>query len=259
MVLDVLKVHRVGYVRQLVELARVRKQVRVLGEAALVALEVAVVHGVEAHQRREEAPVGLGDRVVADEVALAAEQLLELVECREQLGVRLLVRGLARREAGAVDAVVDGVVDALVDGVDGRPQRLGVVVVRVLCRRRRHDVGELAVEHANDLGRLVVDDGRGLLVPQHRHRHAPGVVGVGLDVQLVQAREAVHRVADDARVLGLVERPRLGGHVRRHDTEPDRMLEAFEFEEEVHARRPRTSEANVDLRPSTRSESVSLE
>jgi len=55
--------------------------------------------GVEAHQCREEAPVGLGQRV-PDQVAPAREALLERVEPREHLFHGLVVGGLSRREAG---------------------------------------------------------------------------------------------------------------------------------------------------------------
>jgi hypothetical protein len=113
--------------RPLVELARVGPQVRVVHDAAAVAAEVQVVDGVEAHERGEQAPVGLGDPV-AGEVAARAEQLLEVGERLEQLVDGLVVGLLGAGEPGAVDAVVDGRVDALVDAVDLVAQRGGVEV-----------------------------------------------------------------------------------------------------------------------------------
>ena len=38
------------------------------------------------------------------------------------------------------------------------------------------DAAKFAVEHADDFGRLVVDDAPRLLVPQRRHRDLAGVV-----------------------------------------------------------------------------------
>ena len=59
-----------------------------------IALEVAVIDGVEAHQRGEQPPVGLGD-ALADQIALPREPLLQRVQRREQLAERFLVGGLA--------------------------------------------------------------------------------------------------------------------------------------------------------------------
>ncbi len=69
--LDVVEVDSISEARRLEEVARVRPQHRHLAELLAVALEVAVVHGVEAHQGDEEAHVGLGDGVAHQE-ALAS-------------------------------------------------------------------------------------------------------------------------------------------------------------------------------------------
>src|SRR5215475_4839937 len=50
--LDVIEVDRLGDAGVLVEVAGVRPEIRVVGEPAEVALEVVVVHGVEADERR---------------------------------------------------------------------------------------------------------------------------------------------------------------------------------------------------------------
>src|SRR3546814_5501759 len=114
-VLDVMQVHRVGDTGHLVELAGVAPQVGVVDETLPVALEVAVVDRIEAHQRGEQAPVGFG-HPVAQQVALAREALLQVVERREERVVGFLVGLLRGGEAGFVDAVVDAPVDRLVDG-----------------------------------------------------------------------------------------------------------------------------------------------
>jgi hypothetical protein len=66
--LDVVEVDRVAEARRLEQVAGIRPQRGELAELVAVALEVAVVDGVEAHERGEQAHVGLGDRV-AHEVA----------------------------------------------------------------------------------------------------------------------------------------------------------------------------------------------
>ena len=105
--------------------------------------------------------------VSAHEVAARREARVELVERVEEPAERALVGALRAREAGAVDAVVDVLVDELVELVDLGAQLLGQVVeLRLLG-----EGVELAVEHADDLARLVVDDAAALAIPEHRHRH----------------------------------------------------------------------------------------
>src|SRR3954466_9548918 len=65
---DVVEADGLGDAGRLIEGARVRPQVRVVDDPLQRALEVDVVDGVEAHERREQAPVGL-DEPVAEQVA----------------------------------------------------------------------------------------------------------------------------------------------------------------------------------------------
>ena len=74
--LDVVEVDRVAEARRLEEVTGVGPEHRQLGELGAVALEVAVIDGVEAGERGEQADVGLGDRV-ADQVALALQPLAD--------------------------------------------------------------------------------------------------------------------------------------------------------------------------------------
>src|SRR3546814_5404317 len=69
-------------------------------------------------------------------------------------------------------SVVHGRVNALVDGVDLLAQRLRVIVARP---RAQLVIGR--VEHADDLRRLVADDGVGSRVPEQRHRDPSGHPG----------------------------------------------------------------------------------
>ena len=58
--LDMIEVDRRCNVAELVEIAQVAPEVRIVDDAAEIALEMSDVHGIEADQRDEEAPIGLG-------------------------------------------------------------------------------------------------------------------------------------------------------------------------------------------------------
>ena len=115
--LDLVQRERLRDVRLVEEVGRVAEQVRVLDQPRAVAAEVRVVDGVEAQQRRQQAPVGLGDRV-AGQVAAVGQQRLEPVERGEDTAVGLVVGLLRAGEAGAVDAVLELAVDPVVELVD---------------------------------------------------------------------------------------------------------------------------------------------
>ena len=84
------EVDRVGHIWALVQLARIRPQVRIIDQPTEVALEVPDVDRIEAGKGREQAPVRLGD-AVAREIALTAEARLELVQRVEQRRDRLVL------------------------------------------------------------------------------------------------------------------------------------------------------------------------
>ena len=69
MPLDVRDAHGLGHAGNLIELAQVIAQIGIVGDAAQVALEMAVVDRVEAHQRGEQPPVGFRE-LCAGEIAL---------------------------------------------------------------------------------------------------------------------------------------------------------------------------------------------
>jgi hypothetical protein len=58
-VLDMLKIHRLGDARQAVNVAGETPERRVIHDAPQIALEVAVIYGVEPHQGREQSDVGM--------------------------------------------------------------------------------------------------------------------------------------------------------------------------------------------------------
>ena len=61
MPLDMVEVHGVGDAVGLIEVFEVAKEVRVIDDSPEVALEMAVVDGVEAHEGDEQAPIGFDE------------------------------------------------------------------------------------------------------------------------------------------------------------------------------------------------------
>ena len=59
--LDVVEVHGVGDAVGLIEVFEVAKEVWVIDDSPEVALEMAVVDGVEAHEGDEQAPIGFDE------------------------------------------------------------------------------------------------------------------------------------------------------------------------------------------------------
>ena len=152
---------------------------------------------------------------------------------------RVVVGLLGAGEAGAVDAVVELGVDPLAERVDLVAQRLGVEVeIRVAG-----EVVERRAEHADDLGRLVVDDRAGLLVPQHRDADAVVVVRVGGAVGLGEEVEAV----DVVDVAPARERPAALVAVRMQVGDPDRVLEALQHAHDHRPVRPRAGQRDVEV------------
>src|SRR3569833_1041507 len=96
-----------------------------------IAFEVRVIHGIEAQQRREQAPVGGGD-ARAQQVTPLRQTDVHLVERGEQGIAGLFVGLLRRREASAVRASVDAFVNFGVERIPLRTQR-GASPMRQPC------------------------------------------------------------------------------------------------------------------------------
>ena len=229
--LDLVEVGVVAERRGLEQVARVAPEVRQLGQLLPVALEVAVVDGVEPRQRGEQPDVGLGDRVAHQE-ATVGEPLLEPVQRRPEPVVGRLVGLLGAGEAAAVDAVVDLGEHPLHDLLHlvaevGRPQVGGIRAVVV---------GPLEEEVVGDPREVVGDDLAGRHVDHRGHGDAARVVGVAGVERLLEPLDAQHRVA--AAVVE-VEGPAVlvvggPGHA-----EADHVLEAEQLPDDDRAGRPR--------------------
>src|SRR5580693_123767 len=87
------KIDRVSEARRLPQITGISPQHWHLAQLAPIALEMSLVHRVEARERWPQADVGFGDRVT-DEVAAGCEPLRQPVEPLEELLVRVVVRVL---------------------------------------------------------------------------------------------------------------------------------------------------------------------
>ncbi len=92
---------------------------------------------------------------------------------------------------------------------------------------------------------LIADDCLFSPVPQNRHRHAAGIGGIGLGVDLVQEVEAVERIAGGA-VLGQ-EGPAVGAHEMMDDRDGNHVLEFFQCPKDQRPVRPGTGKRDIEM------------
>jgi hypothetical protein len=93
------------------------------------------------------------------------------------------------REAGFVDTVIDPVINAGIDRIDFTAKRFRIVIAG-----RRANVIKGAIEHTDNIRRLIADDGFLLCIPQHRHRDPAGVIRIRLQVKLVEIIESIQPI-----------------------------------------------------------------
>src|SRR5580693_9895739 len=197
--LDLIDADGLGNAGHGIKIAQIIPQVGIVGDAAQIALEMAVIDGVETDERGEQPPVRFGD-LTADQITLPRQALFELIESDENGAGGFFVGCLAGGKAGAIDAVIDVRIDEVVDAIDFGAQFRGIVIGAHIGERI-----EGGIEHADDFGGFVVDDGTALLVPQHRNRHAAGIMRIGEKIDFSKRRLAVDLVARAA--LGGAEFP----------------------------------------------------
>src|SRR5260370_2039658 len=111
----------------------------------------------------------------------------------------------------------------------------------VVCGKRP----ERTVEHANDLGRLVVDAGLLLFIPQHRDGGAAAVERIGEGIDFVQIGCAVERVTVGAGVVA--EAPALIGQARLDYADRYDVIETFELAHEQRPGRPWAGQSHVEV------------
>ena len=176
---------------KLINVASKSKEIWVLNETLLVGLEVDHVSRVEANERHKEADISFSDSR-ASEVARLGENGFGLFQMFEQFVVCFFVSLLAFGESTSIHAIVDVGVDPRVQFLYLRAQMLGIQIQRRVLRQ----VVELLVEHANDIGRLVVYDALGDLIVKDGNSVVSRVQAIGLFVDLTKPLEAVVRVGE---------------------------------------------------------------
>src|SRR5882724_3466482 len=112
MTLDMIEINRLGDTGLLIQVHKITLEVRVIDNAADVALEVTMVDDVKPDEGAEKAPVGFDDATV-EQVPAFREARLQFIECFKEFSARDLVRPLARGEPGLVNAVVDVLVEKI--------------------------------------------------------------------------------------------------------------------------------------------------
>src|SRR6266850_4282374 len=92
---DVREVDRGTDLRQLIQRPCVVPEGRIFDQRTPIAFEVPVIDRIEANQRRKQADVSLGE-LIANEIAMRGQPLLEPVQGSENALVRPFVRDLRR-------------------------------------------------------------------------------------------------------------------------------------------------------------------
>lgn len=158
------------------------------------------VDRVKAHERDERPNIGLCKGcTVACKPALLGQDLLHPVQCLKHLNDGFVIGGLGGSKAAAVDTVIQLRVYPRVDFVNLGAERLRVQVESGVLS----DGVALAGKHADDLGRLIADDGACLGV----HQHGDSELG-----HLCTSRKLVIQLAHSGGAVDLVAS---GGRERR--------------------------------------------
>lgn len=157
-------------------------------DVAKIGLEMLDVDGIESDDGGEESDIGFGDVGAKVKGTRRRGQVgFDAVKRFEQLSHVLLVCFLGGCKAGFVDAVVDVVIYPGIGFVDLGLQVFGEQ--NDVAVFGGDDVVEFGVEHANDLGGFVRDNGLVLLVPEGGDGEASRVVFVGGKVQVTKVSE----------------------------------------------------------------------
>src|SRR6516164_49702 len=100
-------------------------------------------------------------------------------------------------------------------------------------------------EHAHDLGRFIIYDRPGTLVPQDGHGNPAGIGGIHGCVDLMQEAGMVDWVRNHTRRL--VKRPAVLKHQPTDDRNVDHRLQALERAHYQRAVRPGAGKADIEM------------
>ena len=168
--LDVVEIDRLGDSWKRVNPLDIGRHCGIVGKLPDVALEQAVIGCIETDQRDKQPDIGLRQVIAEEEGATIRQAAFKGVQHREDVRYRFLIGRLAGREASFIDAVAKLLVYLLVQRVDFR-----TACLRIEIDSRVAESVERRIQHAQDVARLVVDDGLPFLVPEDRDRGAAGI------------------------------------------------------------------------------------
>lgn len=241
--LDVRELSRLAKRREIpIQIPQPPMQLRIpRPDVTQITLEVLHIHHVKPHDGREQPHIRLRQplpHVKRPLLRRPCQIRLRPVQALEQPRHGLFVGALRRREPRLIHAVIDVVVRPRVHRLDSVAEVSGEQVeLRRLVAGVVQQVVELGVEHADDLGGFVGDDGRGRLVPERGHGEASVVVGRDGVVEVAEVCDGGVGVewvgrdvfAGQGGVVGWVdEAPAALAHVVVHAGEGDDGFEALE-------------------------------
>lgn len=165
-------------------------------DCELVALEMSDVDRIEPDHGGEKANIGFGHDISADELLLPKSLFDTLLRLEHQISI-LLVLGLGGSKARLVHAIVQVIVDPSVSFVDGRQEACRTQVKSWVTS----NLIELGIEHTDNFGTLVVDDGVEFLIPEDGDGETAVVVRIGTEVEVTDVLAVVEGVGNAAGCL----------------------------------------------------------
>lgn len=237
---NMVEVDRLPDARHLVDVAQETMQVQVVADTVLVALKVGDIDRIKANQRGPQANVRFR-QAIARQVAMLAQDLFQAFQRFKHLSDRFVIRFLAGGETGLIDTVIDVVVNPAVQFINFLAQLHRIVISGTGAVRVKR-----GIEHADDFRRLIADNRLVFLVPQHRHGHAPGVVRIGAQIELVEEIVVIKIVAGRRWEI-TVKRPAVFQHQRVDHGNRNEGFETFKLAYDQRAVGPRAGEGNIKM------------
>ncbi|MPN32414.1 hypothetical protein SDC9_179892 [bioreactor metagenome] len=179
-VANMVKIDRFRDAWHLINIAQETMQIEIVADAMLVAFEMRDIHRIKADECCPQANISLCKPITC-QIAMLTEDLLQPRQRGKDVFYRVIIGLLTGSEARFIDAIVNVVINPAVQFVDLVAQFWGIVVPG-FCPLRI----ERRIEHANDFSRFITDNRMVLFIPQDRHGDAAAVMGIGVQVKLIQ-------------------------------------------------------------------------
>ena len=146
MLLDMRHHHSIGNGRHLVQVTKIRRQHRIIGNSPDIAFEMTDIDRIKPDQRCKEAPVCFG-QPVAHQIAPVSQTQLHSVQRVKQADHRFFIGGSCCGKASAIDTIIDVFIDVAVHRLDVGTKLFRPVIILVASEPVKG-----GIEHANDLG-----------------------------------------------------------------------------------------------------------